>query len=493
MDKKNETSQNETVFPPIVSVLGHVDHGKTTLLDAIRKSSVADRETGGITQKVGASEIEIIHEGKKRKITFIDTPGHEAFANMRSQGVSAADVVLLIISAGDGIKPQTKESIEKIKEAKIPFIVVFTKIDLETANIERVKQEVLKEGVLLEGLGGDVPYLGVSAKTGERVRELLDLIVLVYDLGGHRKDENASFLGVTIDSKLDKRKGNIATIVIKEGKIENGQKLYIPGKEVGKIRAMFDVNLKDVKQALPGEAVEILGLNQVLPAGTLIYNKELSGLPQVEVNKLAQAPKLDLAFFFSDDKREVVPIVLKTDSSAEIEAIKNSLPKDVEIVFEGQGEINVSDVLIAKDFHALIIGFNVQISKDAKMLAENEKVFYKTYSIIYRLLEELSDLVQVVKTEGLEHIIGKASILASFQGTQGVILGLKILEGRLAVKDKIKIMRGEKEMGRAEIVSIKKGKEDAKVADKNNECGVVIHPSVDFAPGDMLLSYNSKK
>src|SRR3990167_11455069 len=200
MDQTNNKDQKSniqtSIFPPVVSVLGHVDHGKTSLLDKIRETQVASREHGGITQKIGASEVEITHEGKKRQITFIDTPGHEAFANMRSQGVNAADIALLIIAADDGIKPQTQESIEKILEAKIPYIVVFTKIDLEAANIERVKQECLREGVLLEGLGGNIAYIGVSAKTGEKVQDLLDLIILVYDLSGVKKDKNTDFTGV---------------------------------------------------------------------------------------------------------------------------------------------------------------------------------------------------------------------------------------------------------------------------------------------------------
>ena len=491
MENKNEVNQEKN-YPPVVSVLGHVDHGKTTLLDTIRKSSEAKREIGGITQKVGASQIEINHEGKTRKITFIDTPGHEAFANMRSQGVSAADIALLIVAADDGVKPQTKESIQKIKEANIPYVVVFTKIDLETANIERAKQDVMKEGILLEGLGGEVPYIGISAKTGEKVQDLLDLIVLIYDLSAIKKDENQEFLGVVIDSKLDKRRGNVADVVVKQGKISIGDKVFIEGKEVGKLRAIVDSNGKNISTALPGDAVEILGITQILLAGTLIFTKEVS-LPQVINAPVAVAPIHDLARFFSEEKKDVVPIVLKTQTSAEIEAVKNSLPSDVEIVYEGQGEIGVSDVLLAKDFHALVIGFNVLISKEAKALAENEKVFHKIYTIIYELLDELSDLAKVLKLEGLENIIGRASIIEKFQGTQGEIIGVRVLEGRLALKDKIKIMRQEKELGRAEIVSIKKGKQDAKVADKNNECGIMISPFIDFIPGDVLLSYSAVK
>lgn len=492
MDSKNEP-KTESLYPPVVSVLGHVDHGKTTLLDTIRKSSVAARESGGITQKVGASQIEILHENKKRKITFIDTPGHEAFANMRSQGVNASDIALLIIASDDGIKPQTKESIQKIKEANIPYIVVFTKIDLENANIERVKQEVLREGILLEGLGGDVPFIGVSAKSGEKINDLLELIILIYDLLAIKKSETDEFLGVVIDSKLDKRRGNTATIVVKKGKLSVGDKVFTKVKEVGKIKALLDTNLEGVNAANPGDAVEILGITEILTAGTPIFRTKMDIVPEIVNVPLANQLPSDVAMFFAEAEKDFVPIVLKTDSSAEIEAVKNSLPKDIKVAYEGIGEIGVADVLLAKDFHALIIGFNVQVSKDAKILADTDKIFYKTYKIIYELINELADVASALKLEGMENIIGKASIVASFEGTQGTILGLKVLEGRIALRDKIKIMRGEKELGRAEITSVKKGKQDIKVADKNTECGVMIHPSVDFAPGDMLLSHSTKK
>ena len=224
-------------YAPVVSVLGHVDHGKTTLLDALRKSTIASREHGGITQSIGTSEVETLHEGKNRKITFIDTPGHAAFENMRSQGVSAADIVLLIVAADDGIMPQTRESIAKILEAKIPFIVVFTKIDMPGAQIEKVKQQILGEGILLEGLGGEVPFIGVSAKTGEHIQDLLDLILLAYDLSGIKKDENRDFMGVVIDAEADKRRGIVATVIVKEGHIDVGKPLYVHGKVVGKVRA----------------------------------------------------------------------------------------------------------------------------------------------------------------------------------------------------------------------------------------------------------------
>ena len=485
------TNQAPNVFPPVVSVLGHVDHGKTSLLDKIRSTSVVSREQGGITQKIGASEIEIDHEGKKRKITFIDTPGHEAFSNMRAQGVNAADIALLIVAADDGIKPQTKESIAKILEAKLPMIIVFTKIDLETANIEKVRQQIMGEGVMLEGLGGYVPYIGVSSKTGEHVKDLLDLILLVYDVAGVKKDELADFSGVAIDSKVDRRRGTVATLVVGAGKLSVGDKLYLHGVESGKVRALIDPTGKNIREALPGAAVEILGATQVYPAGSVIYNREVE--PAVSANiQPAVLPPQDIMQFLQEEKRDVIPIVLKTETAAEMEAVKNSLGEKVLVIFEGQGEIVVSDILMAKDFHALVLGFNVEATREAKTLAESEKVFFKSYGIIYRMLEELEQLTSAIDLQDQPREIGRAQILASFVGTTGPIIGVKVLSGRLAVGDKIVVMRAEREMGKAEIISIKKGKDDVKLVEKNSECGIMISPEVDFAPQDVIIAYSKK-
>src|SRR3989344_8394696 len=437
---------------PVVSVLGHVDHGKTTLLDKIRETGVAEREHGGITQKIGASQAEITHEGILRKITFIDTPGHEAFANMRSQGVNAADIALLIIAADDGIKPQSQESIEKILEAKIPYIVVFTKIDLEAANIERVKQEVIKEGILLEGLGGNVPYIGVSAKTGEKVQDLLDLIILVYDLSGVKKDKNADFTGVVVDAKQDMRRGVVATVVIKSGTLKIADKIFSHGYDMGKVKAIIDTFGKNTREAAPGDAVEVLGLSNIVPAGTVLVDKPASPRaslggqiePQIIEQSFKPLPKVpaDIMEFLKAKDHDFVPIVLKTETSAEIEAIKNSLPSTpigsgskIKVIYEGQGDIGVSDVLLAKDFSALIIGFNVGINSDAKLLAENEHVFNKSYRIIYELFSELSQLIVAVDTKKQEKELGRGTILASFLGTSAPILGTKVVAGRLAIGD----------------------------------------------------------
>lgn len=484
--------QTTTIFPPVVAVLGHVDHGKTTLLDAIRKSSIAARETGGITQKIGASSIIVKHEGADRRITLIDTPGHEAFANMRSQGVSAADIILLIVASDDGVKPQTRESIEKIKESKLPFIVVLTKSDLETAQVEKVKNELLKEEILLEGMGGDVPCIEVSAKTGKNVDALLGLILLSYDLSGVKKSDEGGFLGVVIDAKIDKRRGIVGSVVVKTGKLAIGQKVFVPGQEAGKIRAFIDPEGNQVKTVSPGDAVEILGLTKVLPAGSVLQNTAQEILP-VQVAEALVPVKQDLAFFFSDENKDTLPLILKTETSAEIEAIKEYLPEKAKVVYEGQGDIAVSDILLAKDFKAIVVGFNVGVAKDAQRLAQADHVYFKTYKIIYELLDELQEAIDALMAGPVEKYLGKAQILARFEGTEGVIIGVKVLEGRLSVKDRVILMRGDKELGASNISSIKHGKEDIKDAGKNTECGIMVSPELDFTVGDMILSRSIKR
>lgn len=490
MVKDDVKSQNYN-YPTVVSVLGHVDHGKTSLLDYIRKTNIISSEKGGITQKIGASQIEIEHEGKKRKITFIDTPGHLAFENMRARGVSACDIALVLVSADDGVMPQTKESINKVQEAKIPYIIVITKVDLPNINIEKVKQQIIKEKVLLEGLGGDVPYIAVSSKTGEKVKDLMDLIVLVYDFAQIKKDENASFSGIVIESKLDRKKGILATIVVKDGKVKTGEKLFFQGKEVGKARALINTLGKNQPAANPGEAIEILGLKEILPTGSILYNFQNAVVLENHILPAKEnVSALDIAKALFNNPSNNLKIVLKTQSKGEIEAIRNSFPKDrVEVVFEGQGDIGISDVLLAKDFNAIIVGFNNGITREAKSLAESEHIFYKIYSIIYELLDEIKEAVEALIKEEQEEILGRASILASFETPEGKVLGLRVNEGKMTMGDKVKLLRGKKEIGRSKIVSLRQGKNEAKEASRNVECGARIQPFIDFLPGDVLISY----
>lgn len=487
MEQKNTVQNGVSTFPPVVSVLGHVDHGKTSLLDAIRKSNVVSREHGGITQNIGASEIEVPHDGKKRIITFIDTPGHEAFSNMRSQGVNAADIVLLIVASDDGVKPQTKESIAIIKASNLPFIVVFTKADLETAQLDRVRREVMSEGIALEGLGGEVPYISVSAKSGKGIQELLDLILLSYDLSEIKKDEKSEFVGVVIESKHDARRGALATIVVKSGQISVGDDIYVGNEITGKARALIG-SAGQVKVASPGNAVEIFGMGKVVPFGSVIYTQKRDIHPAKVQQSLEEQPKSAIDFLFGEEG-EVLSVVLKTETAGEMEAIQASLPENLKVVYSGQGEISVSDILLAKDFKAIVIGFHVGMSKEAERIADAEKIFHKNYNIIYELFDEIKDVADMIEQEGQMHVMGKMGILALFEGTTGKIIGGKVLEGRIAIKDKVKLVRGEEEIADSVIVSLKHDKKDVKEAGRETECGIMLRDSVDIRVGDVLLSY----
>lgn len=484
MDKQNSKSNSE-FYPPVVTVLGHVDHGKTSLLDAIRKSSVAQREHGGITQSIGASSIEVVHDGEKRKITFIDTPGHATFSKMRSRGATVADIGLLIVSSADGVKPQTKESIELLKEAKIPFIAVLTKADLETKNVEKVKGELAKEGISLEGFGGDVPVIEVSAKSGMNIKELLDLILLVYQMQG-QKTKGEEFSAIVIESRLDAKSGPKATVVIKSGELKVRETVYcesIPAK----IRTLIDPSGKQVQSATVGDAVEILGFEKVPPVGGIVSLEKTASAKVIESVTSAPLSVMDL---FAEEQKGQTALVLCADTQGSLEALIAALPKEAKIVFQKTGDITPSDVNFAKSTGALVIGFNTKIAPAVANLARTEKVLMKNYTIIYELLDEINDVV-AGKIEAMqEEILGVAKVLASFPYEKTKVLGVMVEDGRLARGDKIRIMRGDEQVGSSTIHSIRRGKETVSKVEKGLECGIVISPLLDFTIGDVVLSHN---
>lgn len=485
--EKNNQKTKIIDFKPVIAVVGHVDHGKTTLLDSIRKTDITTREKGGITQSIGASEVEIEHDGKKRTLTLIDTPGHEAFANMRTQGVSAADIVLLVIAADDGIKPQTKESIDKILDAKIPFIVVITKTDTPGANVEKVKKELAAESILLEGFGGDVPYVPVVAPTGEKIPELLELIFLLYDLKNIDKKADVPFLGVIIDSKLDKSRGITASVVVKEGTLKIQDAIFTTQKEVGKVRAILTPALKNTTEARPGDAVEILGVTEVLQSGSALFTAQRSTEATPETQKVLSTK--DFLAKLTQKTATKLQIILKTKTSAESEAVTNALPSEINIISTGQGEISTSDIMMAKDLGAIVIGFNVAVDKSAQQIAQSEEVFYKSYGIIYELLDEVKDVADTISEEGIRREVGEAKIIAKFGEGNSTILGLEVTRGRLALNDKIELKRGDKVIGTTKISSLKRGKSDVKEVAKELECGAKLENSLDFEIGDAIIAY----
>ena len=436
--------------PPIVVVLGHVDHGKTTLLDAIRSTNVATKEYGGITQKIGAHQITLPATSHQplATITFIDTPGHEAFTKMRSRGTKVADIAVLVVAANDSVMPQTIESIKTIQDAKIPYIVAINKMDLPEANVDRVIQDLLRHGVLLENYGGDVPFVKVSAKKKEGVKELLDLITLLAQVSGVSGNPDGPLEMAVIESKMDKNRGWVVTVIIRNGTLKVGQEI-----SSGKIRALVDYQGKNILQAGPGTPVEILGLRQDPIA-------EISPSQNADLN-----------------------LILKADTNGSLEAIQAKIPDNVNLLSSGTGEITDADVLFAKSTKAIILGFNVKLA--SPKLAETEKVLVRTYKIIYELLDELEDAAKGALVPPVtEEVLGTAEIIAEFPFEKLRVCGTKVTDGRLARGDLIKI-----QSQKSKIKSIRVGKDDVNRVEKGKECGVLLDPQIDFGVGDDIIAY----
>ncbi|MBI3984407.1 MAG: GTP-binding protein [Candidatus Levybacteria bacterium] len=488
MDKPSKSQNDNKFYPPVVAVLGHVDHGKTTLLDAIRKTNVALREHGGITQKIGASQIEVTHEGKKEYITFIDTPGHEAFSNMRGRGVAAADIGLLVISSVDGVMPQTVESINLLKQSKVPFIVVFTKSDDPQKLVDKAIQQLLKQEVMLENYGGDVPFIEVSAKENKNIDKLLDLILLVYEVKRHANfypfSDSGPFMGIVIESKLDQRSGPKATVIVKNGKLKFKDEIYAANAK-GKVRSLVTSNGKIVTEAGVGEGVEVLGFESVPPVGEVVTTtpKEVKLEYSQEISNLPTSP-------FTEENQNMLSVVLCADSQGSLEAIANSMPEKVKFVIKKTGDIEVSDILFAKSTGSIVLGFNVKLKPEIQTLAKTEKVLVKTYTIIYEMIDEISDFVQG-KLEALqEEILGIGKILASFPFEKTKVCGIRVEEGRIAKGDKVRLTRGESVIGETRIISVRKGKEQTSKVEQGQEAGIILSPFLDFTIGDMVISHS---
>ena len=489
MDKKNNTTA--TNFPPVVAVLGHVDHGKTTLLDAIRKTSVADREKGGITQKIGASSVEIEHEGKKRKITFIDTPGHEAFTKMRGRGATAADLALLIVSLADSVKPQTQESIKILLESKTPFVVVLTKADLPDLIPEKSKKDLGKEGILLEGYGGDVPYIEVSAKTGSNIKELLDLILLMFDMhksADYEKEISASkpFQAIVIEAKLDSRTGSKATIIVKNGSVAPRDMLKVDG-HVFKVRTLIDDLGKPVQKATVGDAVEIFGFAKVPSVGSIITNESEATKPAEIMPDVARSKE---AIYVREEEHKGLSVMLVADSQGSLEAIINALPEGIKLVSQKTGEVTDADIILGKSTGSIILSFNTKIKPEMAILAKSEKILLRNYEIIYELLEEIHDAQEGKLLSQMEQVFGKAKILAKFPYEKTFAFGVSVTEGRIARGDHVRVMRGETKIVETTISSVRIGKDPTSKVEAGKEAGTVLANPLDILVGDVILSHS---
>ena len=484
-NKKKEVQSKNTKFrAPVVAIMGHVDHGKTTLLDYIRKSKVAEKEHGGITQHIGAYQIQY----KGKPITFIDTPGHEAFSAMRARGANVTDIAILVVAADDGVMPQTKESISHIKAAKIPMIVAINKMDAPGANVDRVKKGLAENEVLVEGYGGDVVTVPISAKTGQGVDELLEMISLVADIAELKDESSESFEGVVIESSLDKFRGPLASILVKKGILRVGDQVETQTSN-GKVKALINSEGVQVKEAKVSEPVEILGLTKTPSVGEVVKFQW-----QARIEAEVQESKLDRLEHLSKPKVTEINIVIKGDVAGSVEAIVSSLLKlgddshKVNIIHKETGEINESDVLLAASTKAIILGFNVKTSKRAEILAEEDKVMIRSFTIIYELLDELKEGLEHLVESKKDKILGKGEIIAVFDTSFGKIAGTKVLEGRLNKSDRIKILRNEEEIITTRIKSLRHKYEEINSAKEKEECGVLLDNDTNFEQGDIIIA-----
>lgn len=512
--------------PPIVTILGHVDHGKTTLLDFIRKSSVAAREHGGITQHIGAYQVRVEQGGGSVEtknsepqapgnnlITFIDTPGHAAFEKMRSRGAKVADIAVLVVAVDDGIMPQTVEAIKHIKEAKVPMIVAVNKVDLFGSTLpspngerkidfsnkelkialDKIKKQLSDNQILVEEYGGDTPIVQLSAKSGEGVDKLLEIILLVAEIHELKGDSSIPAVGVVIEANLDKFKGPIATLLVRNGSLKKGDEVLLSGVK-GKIRGMFDFAGKPVDTAGPSTPVEILGLEAV-PAVGATLGEEAGFVEQKQVQSLIEKLR--------QQDTTVLGVIIKADKQGSLEAIEGALEqfnKDgehVKVISAGTGDIGEADIKLASATRSIVIGFNTKMVNTASKIAETEHVLVRTYNIIYELIDELNDVVEgMLKVGALEEIFGQAQILAEFPYGKDVrIAGCKVVEGHISKGPKVRVVRAvgdeQEVVGEAKIKSIKHNKDEVSKVEQGQECGIMLDPQLDFQIGDIIQSYRT--
>lgn len=482
--------------PPIVAVMGHIDHGKSSLLDYIRKANVTAGEAGGITQHVSAYEAEHEHEGHPRRMTFLDTPGHEAFRALRARGAAAADIAILVIAAEEGVKPQTLEAFEAITEANTPFVVAFTKIDKPGADIEKARISALEHGIYLEGLGGSIPYAGVSSKSGEGVPELLDLVLLTADLAELSADSAAPADGFVLESSQDPKRGLSATLIMKNGTLPVGS-FVIAGAAFAPVRFIEDFTGARITEALPSQPIRISGWNVLPPAGT----------PFVSTTNKKEAEKLALMGVVAnpahtqerplDDGKTLLPLILKADVTGSILAIKHELAKiehervTIKIVQEGIGAVSENDVKAAAAGNGFVIAFNVGVDSAARDAAERMHVSIDTFSIIYNLKERIEELVmERAPRVTVEETLGEAKILKVFS-VAGVkqVMGARWNSGVLTVGDTVKIDRRGIPIGTAKLTNLQVARADVSEIKMEGEFGLQIESKYEAAAGDTLTAF----
>ncbi len=502
---EEETVEEEGLEPraPVVTVMGHVDHGKTTLLDYIRSTSVAEREAGGITQHIGAYRV-ILPEGE---ITFIDTPGHHAFTTMRARGAQVTDLVILVVAADDGVMPQTVEAINHAKAAGVPIIVAINKIDKPNANPDRVKQDLAQHGLIPEEWGGETIFVEISAKQGTNVKELLEMVLLQAEMLELKADPHRPAKGTVLEAKLDPKRGPVATFLVREGTLHRSDALVV-GLHWGKVRAMLDFQGKPVKETGPSVPVEVLGLTGVPLAGEpfmVVQNERkaraISAERQGKAREIQMGkPRVSLEELMrqlAEGEAKEFRVLLKADVQGSLEALKDSLKKlstdevKVHVVHAGVGGINESDVMLASASKAVIVGFNVRPDTQARRAAEKEGIEIRLYRVIYALLEDVEKVMEgMLEPEYQEVILGRADVRQVFQVPKvGKVAGCYVQEGKITRSAKIRLIRDGVVVYEGSLASLKRFKEDVREVAAGYECGMGLQDFNDIKEGDIIEAY----
>lgn len=494
--------------PPVVTIMGHVDHGKTTLLDSIRKTKVVEGEAGGITQAIGAYQIKV----NGRKVTFLDTPGHEAFTAMRARGAKVTDMAIIVVAADDGVMPQTEEAIDHAKAANVPIIIAVNKIDKPTANPERVKSELAEHGIMPEEWGGDNIFVNTSAKKGDGIQELLETILTVADMQELKANPNRLATGTVIEAKLDKGRGPVATLLVQNGTLKQGEPIVV-GTCFGKVRRMTDEDGKELKVAGPSTPIEIIGLNDVPEAGDLFKafdnEKEARALAdrrmrkkiELQRNKTSAMSLEDLSREIEAGEIQEIPIIIKADVQGSAEAVKSSMEKldvkgvKVNVIHATAGAITESDIMLADASKAMIIGFNVRPDATIRRKAEEAGVSIRLHDIIYKATEEMENAMKgMLAPVYTEVVIGQAEIRETYKVSKiGTIGGCMVTDGKLVNHCGIRLVRDGVVIYTGKLGSLKRFKDDAKEVTVGFECGITIENYNDIKVGDMIEAYQEKE
>ncbi|MBA2447466.1 MAG: translation initiation factor IF-2 [Chloroflexi bacterium] len=507
-----EEAANLVSRPPVVTVMGHVDHGKTSLLDRIRQTRVASGEAGGITQHIGAYQVEVTVDGEPRKITFLDTPGHEAFTAMRARGAQATDIAILVVAADDGVMPQTREAIDHARAAKVPIVVALNKIDRPDVNLDRVKQQLADQSVLIEDYGGDVPLVPVSARTGEGIEDLLSTVAIMAEVAELKANPNRPAVGLVVEARLDKARGPVATVLVQRGTL-NVSDVVVVGNQTGKLRALFNDQGKRIKSADPATPVEILGLSGVPQAGDRLaaVADEKTARQQVALSQRQSqreaghgAGEVSLEDIFNQIQAGAIRdlnLILKADVQGSIEPLATSLERleeeglRVKVIRSGTGNVTESDVQLASASKAIIIAFNVKTEPGAHSASDIQGVDIRQYNVIYNVVDDVRKaLVGMLGPRFREVIHGHAEIRQVFAVRKGgAAAGCYVTDGQITRNSQVRVLRNAQSLWQGRIGTLRRVKDDVREVATGYECGILLDGFSDFAEGDVIEAFGQEQ